>query len=467
MIQSNIHASKKSPMNIKAFYTRYSYNVQIALEDIVANKVKSLLTALGIIFGVAAVISMLAIGNGAEQEILEQIKMVGVNNIIVTPVLQSDQASANDPKSSSTTEGNQLAGSKKKFSKGLTLLDAQSIQEIIPSVESVCPIITFNYTAILHDISSPVKLDGTDNTYFSLFDIKLESGTLFHPKHTKEGYPVCVIGYNVKNIFFNQESPIGKYIKCGQIWLQVIGVIEKRSFVGSGGGTMSISGTDNSIIIPVKTMLLRFRNRALIRGDQVKQASSGRDNNTGKAEDLNQLDKLIVRVKETQQLAATAKVVGNMLMRRHNDIPDFEVSIPELLLKQQQKTKNIFNIVLGAIAGISLIVGGIGIMNIMLASVMERIREIGTRQAIGASRKDIVFQFLSESTLISVAGGLIGIILGVILSKVIQTIFDIKTIISLFSIFISFGVSVFIGITFGYLPAKQAADKDPVESLRQ
>jgi putative ABC transport system permease protein len=247
----------------------------------------------------------------------------------------------------------------------------------------------------------------------------------------------------------------------------VIGVIEKRNFAGSGSGTMAISSTDNSIIIPVKTMLLRFRNRALIRGDQVKLASSGQGPTSTKNEDINQLDKIIVRVKETQQLTATAKVIGNMLMRKHNDIRDFDVSIPELLLKQQQKTKNIFNIVLGAIAGISLIVGGIGIMNIMLASVMERIREIGTRQAIGASRKDIVFQFLSESTLISVAGGLIGIILGVALTKIIQTMFDIKTIISIFSIFVSFGVSVFIGITFGYLPAKKAAEKDPVESLRQ
>ncbi len=454
-------------MKIRAYYTRYSYNVQIAIEAIIANKVKSLLTALGIIFGVAAVISMLAIGNGAEQEILEQIKMVGVNNIIVTPILQADQASSNDAKAGSASESNQLNGGKKKFSKGLTLNDAISIKQIIPTVQDVCPIITFNYTAILHDISSPVKLDGTDNTYFRLFDIKLESGTLFHEQHIKEGYPVCIIGYNVKNLFFNQESPIGKYIKCGQIWLQVIGVIERRNFVGSGSGTMSISSTDNSIIIPVKTMLLRYRNRALIRGDQVKMVSSGRDNTPNKVEDTNQLDKLIVRVKETQQLTATAKVVGNMLMRKHNDIHDVDVSIPELLLKQQQKTKNIFNIVLGAIAGISLIVGGIGIMNIMLASVMERIREIGTRQAIGASRKDIVFQFLSESTLISLAGGLIGVILGVILSKIIQTAFDIKTIISLFSIFISFGVSVFIGITFGYLPAKKAADKDPVESLRQ
>lgn len=455
-------------MKIRAYYNRYSYNVLIAVEAIFANKVKSLLTALGIIFGVAAVISMLAIGNGAEQEILEQIKMVGVNNIIVTPIMQSDQASSNDQKSGGGTDGNQLAGNKKKFSKGLTLLDAESIKEIIPTVQDVCPIITFNYTAILHDISNPVKLDGTDNTYFDLFDIKLESGTLFHQQHMKEGYPVCIIGNNIKNVFFNQEAPVGKYIKCGQIWLQVIGVIERRSFAGSGSGTMAISSTDNSIIIPVKTMLLRFRNRALIRGDQVKLAGMTRDNAPlTKVEDINQLDKIIIRVKETLQLTSTAKVVGNMLMRKHNDIRDFDVSIPELLLKQQQKTKNIFNIVLGAIAGISLIVGGIGIMNIMLASVMERIREIGTRQAIGASRKDIVFQFLSESTLISVAGGLIGIILGVVLSKIIQTMFDIKTIISVFSIFISFGVSVFIGITFGYLPAKKAAEKDPVESLRQ
>ncbi len=454
-------------MKIRAYFNRYSYNVIIAVEAIIANKLKSLLTALGIIFGVAAVISMLAIGNGAEQEILEQIKMVGVNNIIVTPILLNDQASGNDVKSSAATEGNQLAGNKKKFSKGLSLLDAESIREIIPTVEDVCPIITFNYTAILHDISSPVKLDGTDNTYFNLFDIKLESGTLFHQQHTKEGYPVCIIGNNIKNVFFNQEEPVGKYIKCGQIWLQVIGVIEKRSFVGTGGGTMAISSTDNSIVIPVKTMLLRFRNRSLIRGDQVKLAGSGREATPAKIEDINQLDKIIIRVKETIQLTSTAKVIGNMLMRKHNDIRDFDVSIPELLLKQQQKTKNIFNIVLGAIAGISLIVGGIGIMNIMLASVMERIREIGTRQAIGASRKDIVFQFLSESTLISVVGGLIGIILGVILSKIIQTMFDIKTIISIFSIFISFGVSVFIGITFGYLPAKKAAEKDPVESLRQ
>ncbi len=454
-------------MKIRAYYQRYSYNVLIAIEAIFANKVKSLLTALGIIFGVAAVISMLAIGNGAEQEILEQIKMVGVNNIIITPILPSNQATANDQKNAVASDPIQSQSpGKTKFSKGLTLLDAEAIKEIIPTVKDVCPVITFNYSAILNDKSSPIKLEGTTNTYFSLFDIKLESGTLFNTQHLVNGYPVCIIGNNVKNVFFNQENPVGKFIKCGQIWLKIIGVIEKRSFVGTGGGTMAISSTDNKIIIPVKTMLLRYRNKALIRADQVEAAGkSGNQNTTN--EDTNQLDLIIIQVAETPTLTSTAKIVGKMLLRKHNNVQDFDVSIPELLLKQQQKTKNIFNIVLGAIAGISLIVGGIGIMNIMLASVMERIREIGTRQAIGASRKDIVFQFLSESTLISISGGLIGIILGVVLSKIIQTMFDIKTIISVFSIFISFGVSVFIGIIFGYVPAKRAAEKDPVESLRQ
>ena len=451
-------------MNVKAYFQRYSYNVLIAIEAIFANKIKSLLTALGIIFGVAAVISMLAIGNGAEQEILEQIKMVGVNNIIVTPILPSNQATANDQKSAATTTdpAQPQGASKTKFSKGLTLLDAESIKEIIPTVKDVCPVITFNYSAILNDKSAPIKLEGTTNTFFELFDIKLESGNLFNMQHLINGYPVCIIGNNVKNVFFNQEDPVGKFIKCGQIWLKIIGVIEKRAFVGTGGA-MAISSTDNKIIIPVKTMLLRYRNRALIRADQVESGG----NSGGATEDRNQLDQIIIQVSETESLTSTAKIVGKMLLRKHNNVADFDVSIPELLLKQQQKTKNIFNIVLGAIAGISLIVGGIGIMNIMLASVLERIREIGTRQAIGASRKDIVFQFLSESTLISVTGGLIGILLGIILSKIIQSVFDIKTIISLVSILVSFGVSVFIGIIFGYMPAKRAAEKDPVESLRQ
>jgi len=245
----------------------------------------------------------------------------------------------------------------------------------------------------------------------------------------------------------------------------VIGVVERRDFTASASDEMGISSTDNKIFIPVKTMLLRFRNRSLVRADEIERMSYQSGSATG--ENLNQLDKIIVQVKETEQLTVTSEILSRLLLRRHNDLYDFEITIPELLLKQQQRTKNIFNIVLGVIAGISLIVGGIGIMNIMLSSVMERIREIGLRQAIGASRNDIIVQFLAESTLISVVGGFAGIILGITLSKIITAFFEIKTIVSLFSIVIAFGVSALVGITFGYLPAKRASDQDPVESLRQ
>ena len=445
-------------------FKKYFHDIVIGFEAIIDNKLKSILTALGIIFGVAAVISMLAIGNGAEQEILEQIKMVGVNNIIITPI----ETAGNEITSDSQEE---KAGAR-KFSRGLTLLDLQAIEEVVPTVNMLSPVISYNYSAIIDGKSKPVVLEGVNTNYFSLFNINLQSGEIFNRMQSEAGLPVCVIGDNIKTVFFNQENPIGKQIKCGQIWLKIIGVVERRDFTASASDEMGISSSDNKIFIPAQTILMRFKNRALIRADEVEKSSARRRvvETTAKSitddKNPNQLDKIILQVKETEQLGSTANVVKRILLRRHSGLYDFEVTIPELLLKQQQRTKKIFNIVLGAIAGISLIVGGIGIMNIMLASVMERIREIGTRQAIGASRKDIVAQFLAESTLISISGGIIGIILGVALSKIITAVFDIKTIVSFFSIFIAFGVSALVGILFGYMPAKRAADKDPVESLR-
>jgi putative ABC transport system permease protein len=456
---------------------KYFHDIVIGVEAIFANKLKSMLTALGIIFGVAAVISMLAIGKGAEQEILEQIKMVGVNNIIISPTSIAVNSNSGSGKNTDEKSG------AKKFSKGLTLLDMQAMQQVIPTIAKISPVITFNYSAIIDGKSKPVVLEGVSSSYFELFNISLQSGKVFNQLQDDMGQPVCVIGDNIRKVFFHQDDPIGKYIKCGQIWLKIIGVVERRDFTASASDELGISSTDNKIFIPVQTVLMRFKNRALVRADEVEKVNSGNSGNgmvviIGGAEEnpneevdpdknYNQLNKIILQVKETDQLSSTATLAKRLLLRRHSGLYDFEVSIPELLLKQQQRTKNIFNIVLGAIAGISLIVGGIGIMNIMLASVLERIREIGTRQAIGASRKDIIVQFLAESTLISVSGGIIGIFLGVALSKIITSVFDIKTIVSFFSIFVAFGVSAFVGIAFGYLPAKKAAEKDPVESLRQ
>lgn len=447
-------------------FKKYFHDIVIGFEAIIANKLKSILTALGIIFGVAAVISMMAIGNGAEQEIMEQIKMVGVNNIIVNPSQISTDGSTD-------SETDQAGG--KKFSKGLTMQDLLAMQDVIPTINMISPVISYHYSAIIDGKSKPVVLEGVNSNYFNIFNIQLQSGEIFKQIQGEAGQPVCIIGDNIKTVFFNQENPIGKYIKCGQIWLKIIGVVERRDFTASASDEMGISSSDNKIFVPAQTILMRFKNRALIRADEVERANARRRMvvSTGQSvlaeaddKNPNQLDKIILQVRETEQLGVTANIVKRLLLRRHSGLYDFEVTIPELLLKQQQRTKKVFNIVLGAIAGISLIVGGIGIMNIMLASVMERIREIGTRQAIGASRKDIVAQFLAESTLISISGGIIGIILGVILSKVITVAFDIKTIISFFSIFIAFGVSALVGIMFGYMPAKRAAEKDPVESLR-
>jgi putative ABC transport system permease protein len=198
----------------------------------------------------------------------------------------------------------------------------------------------------------------------------------------------------------------------------------------------------------------------------IRLPSSSSSTDDAASSNYHQLDRIIVQVKETEQINSAVVVLGRMLLRRHQEVKDYEITVPELLLKQQQRTKDIFNIVLGAIAGISLLVGGIGIMNIMFASVMERIKEIGTRLAIGAKKQDIVAQFLSEAILISVTGGAIGVILGVGLSLIIEKVFDIKTLISFFSVVIAFGVSAAVGVIFGYSPAKRASDRDPIESLR-
>jgi putative ABC transport system permease protein len=465
-VQKQIKPGKSKPKTETMIIKKYFHDIVIGFEAIIDNKLKSILTALGIIFGVAAVISMMAIGNGAEQEILEQIKMVGVNNIIITPTETTGKET--------NTSGQEEKTGTKKFSKGLTILDLKAIEEIVPTVNMLSPVISYNYSAIIDGKSKPVVIEGVNTSYFEVFNINLQKGEIFNRLQSEAGQPVCVIGDNIKTVFFNQEDPVGKYIKCGQIWLKIIGVVERRDFTASASDEMGISSTDNKIFVPAQTILMRFKNRALVRADEVEKSNARRRivitdaSASTEVEDKNpnQLDKIVLQVKETEQLGATAGIVKRLLLRRHSGLYDFEVTIPELLLKQQQRTKKIFNIVLGAIAGISLIVGGIGIMNIMLASVMERIREIGTRQAIGASRKDIVAQFLAESTLISISGGIIGIVLGVVLSKIITAVFDIKTIISFFSIFIAFGVSALVGIMFGYMPAKRAAEKDPVESLR-
>jgi len=451
-------------------FKRYGHDIRIAVESILSNKLKSILTALGIIFGVAAVISMLAIGKGAQQEILEQIKMVGVNNILISPIVQE--------KSDEADEGEKQLN---KFSRGLTLLDVDAIRNTIPAVRRISPEISFNSTIVLNGMRYSAKLVGVANDYFDLYNLPLAQGMFFNDYQEEYGIQVCIIGANIRAKFFSQVDPIGQYLKFDNVWLKVIGVLERTTVTLTGFEEQGVNVYNDNVYIPIKTMLMRYQNRALVNTKLATQATSmqifGGGGHRGRIivsssdassteTNYNQLDKIVVQVKETEQLTPTTEVLSRMMLRRHSGVKDFEITVPELLLKQQQRTKDIFNIVLGAIASISLIVGGIGIMNIMFASVMERIKEIGTRMAIGAKKMDIVVQFLSEAVLISVTGGFIGIFLGIILAVGIQEIAGITTIVSLFSVVVAFGVSAAVGVIFGYSPAKRASERDPIESLR-
>lgn len=453
-------------------FSRYFHDIEIAIESLLGNKLKSILTALGIIFGTAAVISMLAIGNGAQQEILDQIKMVGVNNIVIAPV-QDLTGNGNDESEGSGDNGGEK--SQEKFSPGLTMKDVEAIKRIVPSVKKITPEVVANSYVVQNGRRVAAKVIGVDNDYFDLYNVQLEKGLFFNDYQVENGIPVCVIGANISSKVFSDTDPINQYLKFGHVWLKVIGVLEKTDVNLSAADNAGVNVVNDNVFIPVETMLLRYQNRALVNSKSLSSGNSfyggwffsfSGSNQKSALANYHQLDKIIVQVEETEQLTTTTEILSRMLLRRHMNVKDFEITVPELLLKQQQRTKDIFNFVLGAIAGISLIVGGIGIMNIMFATVMERIKEIGIRLALGAKKADIIAQFLAEAILISVSGGLIGVFLGIAFSKMIMKFAGILTIISPGSIIVAFSVSAIIGVIFGISPAKRAAEKDPIESLR-
>lgn len=441
---------------------RYLQNLLIALEAIKANKLRSLLTALGIIFGVSAVIAMLAIGNGTKQEILEQMKLVGVNNIVITPLIEQ--------KEEEVVEEGQKQTQKKTFSPGLSLKDMQSIASALPCIEKMSPEILIETDFVYGGLRRSGKLVGVEPTYFDITDFKVERGSLFNARQLEYGSQVCIIGKGVQAKFFSKVDPIGKYIKCGREWLQIVGVLEEKVVSESAANKLGIRDYNMDIYTPLKTMLIRYKNRSHVTKVTL-MAGAMEDDEEGnpeekKKENYHQIDRLVVQVNKTELLEASAEIISRMMERRHYGMVDYEITIPIVLLEQQQKTKDKMNIMLMAIASISLVVGGIGIMNIMLASVLERIKEIGIRLSLGATKKDIVMQFVTEAVLISLSGGLLGVLLGVGLSVGISMFFDMTTIISPWSLVISFAVSAATGLIFGIMPAQRAAEQDPIKSLR-
>jgi putative ABC transport system permease protein len=435
-------------------------NLYIALDSISANRLRSFLTALGIIFGVSAVIAMLAIGRGAKEEIMNQMKLVGVNNIVIKPKTQEKK----EEKKQSEEQTPKTEAAKNRFSKGLSLADAESIRKMLPTVASISPEMIQEQNVIYKSKSSKLKVIGIQPSFFEINNMRLGEGVIFNSAQLTSGDAVCIIGSDVKRKFFISEDPLGKMIKCGEQWLKIIGVTEEKMISSTTQENLGIRDYNLDIYIPIQTALVRYKNPSLYlgAGEEGNQSSQPSTTNTI----FHQLDQLVIQVNSTEALSASAGIINRMLKRRHNDVSDFEITIPEQLLKQQQKTKDVFNIVLSAIAGISLLVGGIGIMNIMLASVLERTREIGIRMALGAQKKDIVMQFLFEAVLISLSGGIIGILLGVSGAYLVDKLADIHTIISAISIILSFLLASAVGLIFGISPARKAAQKNPIECLR-
>lgn len=443
-------------------YQIFLYNLDIAIEAIKLNKLRSFLTSLGIIFGVASVIAMLAIGTGAQQEILVNMQLLGTNNVIIQPVVEQREGEAEDEEDEFLTQ--------RRFSPGLTLEDLHSIRNQIPYVNAVTPEIIYDTQFIRAGQMRTGKLVGVNEQYFDINNFEVISGTNFGTLHFEQAMPAAIIGYGIRTRFFPGEDPIGKKIKAGNVWFTVVGVLRERQLTSSQIENLGIRDYNMDIFAPAESVLLRYGNRAVVtnRDVQAAQAESNNPNagETQRDRNYHQLNRAIVQVADNSYSVAIAEIISRMLERRHNQVVDFEIIVPELLLQQEQRTRRIFNIVLASIASISLLVGGIGIMNIMLASVVERYREIGVRRAVGAKRQDIQLQFLTEALAISITGGFVGIALGIGFSYLVEVTAGIHSIVTIGSILISFGVATLIGVVFGYFPAKRAAEQEPVTALR-
>ncbi len=428
-------------------------SVRIGIEGLLTHRIRSVLTALGIIFGVAAVVAMLSIGEGAKLEALEQIRLMGMNNIIVR---------AKDATKTS------LEKAKANFSPGLNALDADAITEICPGVDATVPQWEKLTQAQYQSERADVKVIGTTPEFLPVFGYVLSAGRFFDRGHLEGQENVCVLGADAKTALFHFENPIGKSVKIDNQWFWVIGVMATQLAPSKKLENLEVRNLNLDVYIPLTTAQHKM--------DRYKSGGSANFRFFGGGVSFSSddrtpiprflLDQITVKVTGEQVIDQVSDLIRRILSRRHLSVEDYEVIVPEALVRQSQKTQQIFNVVMGAIAGISLLVGGIGIMNIMLASVLERTKEIGVRRAVGATRADVLRQFLFEATFLSVVGGVVGILLGYGLTRIITFYAEWRTVVSVEAIFLAFTVSAGVGISFGYYPARKAAYQNPIESLR-
>lgn len=408
----------------------YNADIHLAVGNLRVHALRTFLTMLGMIFGVGAVIAMLSIGAGAEMESLRIIDTMGVRNIIVKDREYKDE----DLKKIRET------------SLGLSTRDIQAITSVTPDIETYSArkrVKTFQIFTFKGK-SDDSNVVGVSPSYFRLARYDLAEGSFFSEIDEKDYEQFCVIGSRVRQKLFGSQSPIGQPIKIDRMWFTVIGVLADYNLTKDEFEGVKIQDFSNDVYVPLATALKKF---------ELKRFES-------------ELDELIVSIKNTDALKSSAVLISQVLTNTHGKAEDFSIILPRELLEQNQKTQRIFNIVMSCIAGISLLVGGIGIMNIMLASILERTREIGVRRAVGARKRDIWMQFLIEALTIAFVGGLIGVLFGFGVSRVVAIYADWSTVVTGSSVLMSFGVSAGVGLVFGIYPAARASRLDPVEALR-
>ncbi len=424
--------------------TRLKRTVRLGIKSLWLHRLRSLLTVLGIVFGVCSVIAMLAIGEGASFEAQEQIKNLGSQNIILRSVKPPEEQKVSDKNSQSYV-----------LQYGLTYADIRRIRATLPGVTVVVPARVMR--EYVWNISRRVDCDimGTVPWYPQMRNQRLAKGRFFTENEMDEKANVCVLGAETAEKLFPLEGPIGRQVRVGGEYYSVIGVVQARgksAKAEEGDDTTKKSATDR-MFIPLETAKVRF-------GEILRKMRSG-----SFEQERVELHEVTLKVAHPDEVVPVSMAMSTLMERNHKK-KDYEMIVPLELLKRAERTKQIFNIVLGSIAAISLIVGGIGIMNIMLASVTERTREIGIRRALGAKRRDIIVQFLVETVILSGAGGVIGVLVGVAIPYLVTYFAKMVTIITLWSPVLAFSISALVGVVFGIYPAMRAASMDPVEALR-
>jgi putative ABC transport system permease protein len=401
------------------------------LETLQVHKLRSLLTMLGMIFGVAAVVSMMSIGAGAQQQVLAFIEQLGVRNLIVEAREATDF---------------QAYQKVRRTSPGLTERDLRVIRANVGGIVASTPRKRVVPQKLIPKPQRETpQVYGVEPAYQHIAGLVVASGRFFDAEETAQAAAVCVLGEGARARLFGARPPVGEYVKVNEQWFRVIGVVGPQ--VSSPGDTAGLPSEDrnNLIYIPVTAAILRVEDA----NSQIKD----------------EIDGIYLQLEDAGRTVGTAGVVRGLLDATHRGTDDYSLIVPAELLAEQRRTQRIFGFVMVALASISLLVGGIGIMNIMLASVLERTREIGIRRAVGATQHDIVRQFLVETVMIAVAGGAIGLLFGVGLSRLIAWLAGWSTIVTLTSVALAFLVSVAVGLVFGVYPARRAARLDPVEAL--